>query len=763
MVDANQHPSGNSSRAVHKLAELLKQQHDDTWWNDFLSATEEEDHEAIEALSSAFIANVNDRSHEAITRAREAATLFAQHHNLAGELRARFEEVYGLQRGLSSSDCISGANELWRRVEKTRYRWLQTQTALEKATCTNWTFDFKTTTANIELSRSLAAKFGFAELGLRVTAIDAGIKHQQKRYDEAWKEAVGGLHVYWRGSYSPERLYQFYSVMRQCAKEMDFNSAARVLLLQTIAMREKNSPDDLSLKAMLYLHLANELRREGENALADQESARAVALVKQIPANEPTARRYVLLTQIESAELELQRGDRGDPLVALAAINSIQELLEMQDDFVNLDFYKVSGDIQRRFRHFDLAVSDYESAIEVAERSVRAITDEANRLQWLRAADETYRGLTQSLLDQGEARKALVAWERFKSRSLETPDAHNQYQNIREELSQAVLPAPSDAHLIYVSFKDSLQIWVVSGTVVKSHFIPVQQADLQQEINDFAQDCSNLNSAQEKIEGESEAIYLRLVKPVVGDLPAAGTVAVELDQPLTKLTMENLKAPDGTYFNDSHPVIYSPGLLAESNLRQPDLPRTQDRFLVVDTSTTSGNGHLPGHEMEQAAITSDFPQRSLITATDATPAKVLEALRTSVGFTFIGHARKDGTGTALVLTPSLSLKASDFSPDIMRNLRFAVLSACSSGSAQNGLLDNGNLVRSFLAARVPTIIASHWNVDSASTAQFMKSFYLHLAQGETTALALRDARKEMRSVKNHPYYWAGFSLNGRVS
>jgi CHAT domain-containing protein len=50
-----------------------------------------------------------------------------------------------------------------------------------------------------------------------------------------------------------------------------------------------------------------------------------------------------------------------------------------------------------------------------------------------------------------------------------------------------------------------------------------------------------------------------------------------------------------------------------------------------------------------------------------------------------------------------------------------------------------------------------------STAQFMKAFYLHMGEGESAPVALRDARKEMRSVKNHPYYWAGFSLNGRAS
>jgi CHAT domain-containing protein len=43
----------------------------------------------------------------------------------------------------------------------------------------------------------------------------------------------------------------------------------------------------------------------------------------------------------------------------------------------------------------------------------------------------------------------------------------------------------------------------------------------------------------------------------------------------------------------------------------------------------------------------------------------------------------------------------------------------------------------------------------------MKRFYRYLAEGFSKAQALRLAKQEMiRSKYAHPYYWAGFVLNG---
>jgi CHAT domain-containing protein len=93
-----------------------------------------------------------------------------------------------------------------------------------------------------------------------------------------------------------------------------------------------------------------------------------------------------------------------------------------------------------------------------------------------------------------------------------------------------------------------------------------------------------------------------------------------------------------------------------------------------------------------------------------------------------------------------------------------VLAACSGAAGrENGLADTNNMVRAFLNAGVPAVIASHWNVDSTSTSQLMISFYQHLSKGETAAQAMYNARIEVLQARAHPYFWAGFTLTGRAS
>ena len=98
------------------------------------------------------------------------------------------------------------------------------------------------------------------------------------------------------------------------------------------------------------------------------------------------------------------------------------------------------------------------------------------------------------------------------------------------------------------------------------------------------------------------------------------------------------------------------------------------------------------------------------------------------------------------------------------NAQLVVLSACHRGegrfSSGEGLL---GLTRSFLAAGASEVIASSWAVEDRATSALMRSFYAKLAHGESTASALRHARRELKSSRDergfkraHPYFWSGW-------
>ena len=95
------------------------------------------------------------------------------------------------------------------------------------------------------------------------------------------------------------------------------------------------------------------------------------------------------------------------------------------------------------------------------------------------------------------------------------------------------------------------------------------------------------------------------------------------------------------------------------------------------------------------------------------------------------------------------------------NADLVVLSACETGY---GKFEKGNgiasLARAFMYAGAPSLVVSLWQVNDASTAIIMQSFYEYLAQGKTKSGALRQAKldylKEAEGIKAHPAFWSAF-------
>ncbi|HEX8686886.1 MAG TPA: CHAT domain-containing tetratricopeptide repeat protein, partial [Pyrinomonadaceae bacterium] len=93
-----------------------------------------------------------------------------------------------------------------------------------------------------------------------------------------------------------------------------------------------------------------------------------------------------------------------------------------------------------------------------------------------------------------------------------------------------------------------------------------------------------------------------------------------------------------------------------------------------------------------------------------------------------------------------------------------VLSACRTGLGMEvkgeGII---GLTRGFMYAGSPRVITSLWKVDDDATAELMRGFYEKMLKlGMTPAAALRAAQTEVAQQKrrSHPYYWAGFILQG---
>jgi len=102
------------------------------------------------------------------------------------------------------------------------------------------------------------------------------------------------------------------------------------------------------------------------------------------------------------------------------------------------------------------------------------------------------------------------------------------------------------------------------------------------------------------------------------------------------------------------------------------------------------------------------------------------------------------------------------------NANLVVLSACETGY---GKFEQGegiiSLARSFMYAGVPSLVVSLWQVNDASTAAIMTSFYQNLADGMDKSVALQQAKftyiKSASGIMAHPAFWSPFIQLGNSS
>ncbi|MEW6206840.1 MAG: CHAT domain-containing tetratricopeptide repeat protein [Acidobacteriota bacterium] len=99
--------------------------------------------------------------------------------------------------------------------------------------------------------------------------------------------------------------------------------------------------------------------------------------------------------------------------------------------------------------------------------------------------------------------------------------------------------------------------------------------------------------------------------------------------------------------------------------------------------------------------------------------------------------------------------------DLRLRAEMVTLSACHTGVNMVFPGDElHGLMRGFLYAGAPSLVASLWAVSDTSTAELMREMYRLISQGESKRSALRKAQLKIKDDYGHPYYWAPFALMG---
>ncbi|MFY9912299.1 MAG: CHAT domain-containing protein, partial [Candidatus Sulfotelmatobacter sp.] len=304
----------------------------------------------------------------------------------------------------------------------------------------------------------------------------------------------------------------------------------------------------------------------------------------------------------------------------------------------------------------------------------------------------------------------------------------------------------------------------------------------------------------------SKRLYALLVKPI----PEAATATrfiIAPDAILNLLPFEALRDAHGDYLLKSRVISYVPSGTILNTLRHAEKQKPAPKPLLavgdVEYENQGGAGRrIPPPASIRGRIERGIADLSGIGLHDLPETRAeVEEIGKIVGSDAVILLGKDATETAFKNQPldqfrilhlavhgfadtqypersALVLGADPQSADdgllqvreIIRlrlNAELTTLSACDSGvgklQGQEGI---SNLVEAFLVAGSKSVVASLWSADDTFASALMEQFYRHLAQGEDTSSALRNAKLDLLAKYGDqvsPFYWAAFIAVGETS
>lgn len=261
-------------------------------------------------------------------------------------------------------------------------------------------------------------------------------------------------------------------------------------------------------------------------------------------------------------------------------------------------------------------------------------------------------------------------------------------------------------------------------------------------------------------------LYDKLLRPVEVDMKGKDQVYVT---PVGKLNY----LPFGSLIKTQEPALeyaiekYNIGVLPSLyhfNLVMNDEASLSDTALFI----ADPDGSLPGAKQEVESIASLYKDNAVVLQGDEASLEELEEISMdSRVIHFATHGILDSESAAdsyLIMANDEQLGVIDISVMDLSETDIVVLSACESGIGTKGL-EYASLARAFAHAKVPSIVASYWQVNDEATSELMQIFYKEIQNPEINLFAaMANAQRAMISrggALANPSAWASFSVFGK--
>jgi CHAT domain-containing protein/cytochrome c-type biogenesis protein CcmH/NrfG len=767
-----------AQQALFFLADLTSRQHNDRWLSDLLRASSARNFpQAVAELARAV--NANDAGEYDISsqQAALAEELFRASGNMAGGLRAQFEQTFAAQLTRRSEVCRQQATPALAESEKYSYSWLQIQLGLEESICSGLMNNLGTQEKTAQRAMGRAQKNGYGGLYLRSLFFVADEKFVAGDRSFAWRLSLAGLQRYWAGQYPSNRGHNFYTSLAYDAESHDqFN-------LQVAVWRETvmvlGSDRELQLQATAHELLAHAAKAAHQPRLAEQQYAEAARLYALAPKT-AASRSNAIENQIRNAQLESRQGQLDS---AVGRLISVQDQIRpLSNHYLVQMFYSALGELQLHRHRETEAEQALQPALTLAEESLASLGSEAERISWKNDAAPVYLALTEAKLLQGYPQESLEVYESYLGASQRaTPGRLPVPEPSR--LASRLPPLSRETTLVYAALPDGLAIWVCDDRGVDAEWIATSTEELQEAAARFYGLASDPKSNLNALRRDGRSLYTSLILPVEQRLTPSRTLVIEADGWLARVPFEALVDDQNHYLIERWPVVHSLGQDFEARLRHDNGDGDNDAgpisarmpLLVVASAASSqeqGLAPLSGVAEEADAVASGFHSPRVLKGSEATLRAVKEDLPSAAVFHFAGHSLFTPDRSGLLLenanagagsrteTPSL-LDAAAVRKLNVGNMELAFLSACNTESGAGSSGGFHSVTEALLRAGVPHVVASRWEV--VETRAFIDDFYRGALSGQLVSESIRRASRNMLADPRtaHPYSWSAFAAYGR--
>jgi CHAT domain-containing protein len=533
------------------------------------------------------------------------------------------------------------------------------------------------------------------------------------------------------------------------------------------------SPDPV-LTTDTFLRAAIIDHNLGRTAGAERMMGNAVAEASRVT---DVALRASLLADVTGARGVLARERK--PIESVSYLGQSIEYLECTERAIQLpQLYLERGRAQLMIGHPAQALVDFERGIARLE-SQRSHVAATMRYGIFDDIHELFSEAATLYLRAGNRDDAFRTVERSRARSLAEQIAHARHgATSLPTLASVGRRLPKGTLLVeYVFLHDSLRIFAVSNDLVDVHEVHADVHATVAKSDAFVQALAERHPVDE-VEKIAAELYALLIAPVPEHSRYAKLVIVP-DPLLQQLPFAALFDPRQREFLVQQNLIVtdpSAAVFLESRGRAPYVataPATAAVFIGGRGTRTMRLRPLPELEREAADVAAAYPSSALIKGRQASVERFLtEAPRNDVVH-FGGHALLDPFDpaySALVLATRPNgeaglLDCAHIGAASLGRPRTVVLAACSTIRGRDGRGEGTpSLARSFLAAGVPTVVGTLWDIDDAETSVLITNFHRNVARGTPPAAALRAA--QLKALKNpypaasHPGSWAAFAVLG---